>query len=378
MALRWLEAGQACQNTTIFSRLYPTQSGTVGSTYTDEFGRTVFDSASLLLRTPALVGSPNNTWVIGFGFQLTQDSTLDSSPSASPYMSLRIAGGEQLRIEAIDASDSGKPGGNYYKLRVMRGATLLATTNERFNGLTGALNLYRTYFQFKAVVRTSTNGSFELKYRTRRGTTQTATWTAANTGINTANQGSDGADRAEFSWTTGGSDTLSLTDIYVLDSTGSVNNDYLGVLYMEAMKPDGTGTTMNWTLAGGASDIEDALDEAAGTQSGTEDDKRLTSSTVGQIALATMSNLSGKFGTTPIVGVQVRMYGKMDSTGTRDVQFFYRKTTGSPAQTNGGTLTMNSTAFVGQADTTELDPNTSAAWVLADIQAEQLGCKLNA
>jgi len=379
--LRWIEAFQGCRHATIFSRLYAVVSGAVGATFTDEYGRTVLYSANLKLRTSSLVGSPTNTWVCGFGFQLINSAVLNTSPTAAPYVGLRVSGGEQLRIEAVDASDSGKPGGTYYKLRVMRGATELARTVQRFNGATGTLDQYRTYFQFKATVRTGTNGSFELKYTTLKdhGTISTATWDAAATGINTANQGSDGVDRVEISFDTGdASDNVAITDFYALDTSGSVNNDYLGMIYCEAMKPDGTGSTMSWTLAGTATDIEDALDEPADTQSTSEDDKRITSSTVGQVALATMSNLSSKFGTTPIVGVQVRVYGKMDSTGTRTVDFYYRKTTGTPAETSGGNQVFSTTAYTGAAETRETDPNTGAAWVLADLQGQQMGVKLSA
>lgn len=380
--LRWLEAFQGARNANIYSRLYSTVSGNVGVEYTDEYGRTIFYSNDLLLRTPSLVGSPTNTWVCGFAFRLNNGAVLNTSPSAFPHVGLRVSGGEQLRLEAVDASDSGKPGGTYYKMRVMRGATELARTVERFSGAsTGTNDFFWTYFQWKATVRTGTNGSFELKYTTLKdhGTMNTATWDAAATGINTANQGSDGVDRLEIAFTTGDAlDPVTFNDFYALDTSGSVNNDYLGMLYMEAMKPDGTGTTMSWTLAGSATDIEDALDEAANTQSTTEDDKRITSSTIGQVALATMSNLSSKFGTTPIVGVQVRVYGKMDSTGSRTVDFYYRKTTGTPAETSGGNQVFSSTAYAGAADTQETDPNTGVAWVLADLQAQQMGVKLSA
>lgn len=377
MALRWLEASQGCRHATIFARLYATVSGAVGSEYTDQFGRTQFDSSNLLLRTGPIVGSVQNTWVVGFGFQLTQATTLDTSPSAFPHVGLRNSAGEQLRIEAVDASET-KPGGIYYKLRVMRGATELARTVQRFNG--ASQDTARTYFEFKATVRTSTNGSFSLRYHTLKGgaTAFTATWDAANTGVNTANQGSDGADRHEFAWTTGSADTVAFTDIYVLDSTGAKNNDFIGVVYMEAMKPDGTGTTNNWVLAGGAADVQDALEEAAATQSTLEDDRRVTSDDIGDITLATMSNLSSKFGTTAIVGMQVRLYGKMETTGSRDVQFFYRKTTGTPAQVGTSILDLDSTSIVGEADTQEDDPNTAATFVLADIQGIQLGFELDA
>jgi hypothetical protein len=376
MALRWLEAGQGCQNGTIFARLYPTASGVVGATFTDEYGRTSMDSSNLVLRTPALVGSVANTWIVGFGFQVT-NGILDTSPSAFPFISFRDSTGAQCRLEVIDASDT-KPGGVYYKLRVMRGATELARTNERFDASIQADR--RTYFEFKVVVRTGTNGSFSLRYFTfkSRTTSTTATWSAANTGINTANNGTDGADRTEFSWATGSSDRVALTDIYVCDNSGAKNNDFLGKLYMEALDPQGNGNSQQWALAGSAASLEDALNETASTQSTGEDDKRITSDTVGEISLVTMTNLSSLFGTSTIIGMQVRLYGKMETTGTRDVQLTYRKTTGSPVQIGTNILDLDTTSIVGEADTQENDPNTSTDWVLADINGLELGAELDA
>jgi hypothetical protein len=375
MALRWLEAGMACQNETIFARLYATVSGAVGNSYADEYARNLWESSNLILKTPAVVGSVANTWFVGFGFTMPTGE-LNTSPSAFPHVGLYDGVGEQLRIEVVAANDT-KPGGSYYKLRVKRGATVLATTVERFSGAN--LPTRRVYFEFKSVVRTSTNGSFELKYHDFKTGVHTATWDAANTGINTANQGTDGADRFQFAWTTGDVlDRVSLTDIYVLDNTGSKNNDYLGVLYCEALKPAGTGTTNTWVLAGSAASVEDALDEGAATQSTLEDDRRITSDVVGDLTLATMSDLSSKIATTRIVGVQTRIFGKMETVGSRDVQFFYRKTTGSPAQIGTAILDLDSTTIVGEADTLESDPNTSADWVIADINGVQMGVELDA
>lgn len=374
MALRWLDGLQAEQNAAILGRLYTSVAGSTGIAYTDEYGRSQFDSSNLIMTTPAVVVAVENTWIIGFGFSMLAGQ-LNSSPSAFPHVGLRNSVGEQLRIEVVEAAIS-KPGGLYYKLRVMRGATTLATTVESFPA--NIRDDRRTYFEFKAVVRTSTNGSFELKYHDFKTGEHTATWSAANTGINTANQGTDGADRFEFAWTTGDAiDRCSLTDLYVCDNTGAKNNDYLGVVYIEELSPDGTGATNNWVLAGSAASVEDALNEGNTVQSTIEDDKRLTSDTVGDLTLATMGNLSSVVNT-PIIGMQTRIFGKMETVGSRDVQFFYRKTTGSPAQVGTVILDLDSTTIVGEADTLENDPNTGTDFVLADVNGMQIGVELDA
>ena len=376
MTLRWIEGFERLQDETIAARLYTNVSGSFNhASIEGPRGGLCADSSNLVARTPVLVGSVANTWVTGIAMRVTAGQ-LDSAPAARPYISLRNSAGEQLKLEIIDAPDTSKPGGAYYKLRVMRGAVELARTVERFSGL--ASDLEWTYIEFKATVRTGVNGSFSLKFTKRKGTTQTATWDAANTGINTANQGSDGADRAEFAWTTGSAgDRMGYDDIYILDSAGTVNNDFLNPVYIEGITPSANGNSTDWVLAGGATNLEDAWNEPVGSQSLAEDDKRVTSDAVGQISLATMTNLVDITNTT-IIGVQARMFGKMETTGSRDVQIMYRKTTGGAAQTNGGTKTFTSTAFDALADTQELDPNTGAAWTITNINGEELGVKLSA
>src|SRR6185295_17596212 len=151
----------------------------------------------------------------------------------------------------------------------------------------------------------------------------------------------------------------------------------IGEFEVEPLTVTGDGATVQWDLQGGAASLEDAWNEGPITQSTTEDDKRVSTTTVGEIELATLTN-PVLFRNVPIAAVEVRLAGKMEATGTRDVQFFYRKTTGSPAQVATKTVTFSTTAIVGHADTRETDPNTSAAWVVADVDGLHVGAKLSA
>ena len=161
------------------------------------------------------------------------------------------------------------------------------------------------------------------------------------------------------------------------DGSGSVNNDFLGPLAIEAIDVSGNGDTVQWDLQGTAASLEDAWNESAIVQTNDEDDKRVNTKDVGEIELATLANPTD-IRNTPIVGIQTRITGRMEATGTRDVQFFYRKTTGSPAQVGTKIFTLSSTAHVTFADTRETDPNTSAPWVITDIDGLQVGVELDA
>jgi len=379
MALRWIEGFEAARNTTILGRVYENTSGSIISPSNNGHrGGSAAQSDSWIGTTPDLLGgaADENTWVVHFAFRTAAPTGLDTSQALIPYVALASAAGEQVRLEFVSMNDS-RPGGTYYCLRAMRGATELATSTLCFP----ATDDDRSWvdFEWKVTVRTSTNGSFELKYTTITGAvSQTMTWDASTTGIDTANQGADGADRVTFSFATGNAaDDVVFDNILILDSTGSINNDYLGPIYIDALDPQGNGDTLEWDLAGGAASLEDAWNEGATTQSTVEDDKAVSTDVTSEIELATMTDLL-LLGETTIAGVQVRMYARMEASGTRDIQFLYRKTTGTPAQVGTAVVTVPSTSMVGFADTQETDPNTAAAWVPADINGLQLGVQLDA
>lgn len=369
MVLRHLEGFEGQREVTLFTRLYDVVTGTLISSETGYRGsRSAIGSSALTLRSRDLLdgAADENTWILGWAMRANQTGGMGTG-----YISLRSAAGEQLKVSFIAANEA-KPGGNRYRLRVLRGATTLATSLETFEG---ELSDYAwTYFEFKAVVRTGTNGSFSARYHTKRAQAMTVTWDAANTGINTANQGADGADRFELAFATL---STAVDDIYVCDGSGAVNNDFKGPISIEAIDVSGTGDTNNFILQGSAASLEDAWNETAITATNPEDEKRVNSAVVGDISLATLANPVDDRNT-PVIGTQLRISAKMEATGTRDVQFFYRKTTGTPAQVGTEIVTLADTTLRTHADTRDTDPNTSATWVVADLDGLQVGVELDA
>lgn len=376
MALRHLEGFEGQRNISILARLYAVATGTIATVTGHRGSRSAVSSSNLVLTSRDLLdgAADQNTWILGWAMRLNNVNGLNDAASVIPYLSFKNASGEQLRIELIAANEA-KPGGNRYRLRVMRGATELATSNEAFNG--NQSDLAWAYFEFKATIRTGTDGSFSAVYHTWREKNLSITWDAANTGINTANQGVDGADRIEIDLNQTPSTTIAIDNIYVCDGSGAVNNDFVGELAIEAIDVSGDGDTVQWDLQGSAASLEDAWNETATTQSTAEDDKRVASKDVGFIELATLANVVD-VRNTAIIGIQTRLTGKMEATGTRDVQFFYRKTTGSPAQVGTAIVTFNNTTLTTYADTRETDPNTGSAWVVADVDGLQVGAELDA
>ena len=382
MTLRWIEGFERARHTTILERIYPVSTIDNIASLAGSRGGWGIQSDGLIVRTPELVSPDANTWVVGFAFMVAQTSGgLASSPDEIPYVSFLNASGEQLRLEFIDAGNgttNSKPGGRYYRVRVMRGATEIARTDQIWLALSDTDSNW-VYFEWKVTIDTGTGGSFSLKYHQQRKVkNQTATWDNSVTSINTANQGVAGADRVEVSFNTGtDGDSVAFDDIYILDSAGTKNNDFLGEIFIEGLTVTGDGNTTDWVLAGGAINLADALNEGATVQSSIEDDNRLTSDTIGDISLGALSNLTDILSTT-IVGVQVRAYGKMETTGSRDIQVMWRKTTGTPAQVGGAVETFDDTSIKGFADTQEDDPNTSTDWVHADVNGLEAGVEVDA
>ena len=373
--LRKLEGFEGLRHITQLARHYEVATGTIAEDTGHRGSNFSISSSTLLLRTRDLLdgAADENVWIVGIPFNV-DGGAFSAGQTIHPWVALRSAAGEQLRFDLIPAVDS-KPGGAYYKLRASRGATVLATSVERFPGTISALDW--TYFEIKATVRTGANGSFSARYHSRRNKNVAITWDASTTGINTANQGADGADRVEISLANNSTVTLLIDNVYVCDGTGSVNNDFLGEPEIEVLDVSGDGATVQWDNNGGAASLEDAWNEAADIQTITDDDKRVTTKDVGDISLAALTN-PVLIRSVTVIGVESRIVGKMEASGTRDVQFFYRKTTGSPAQVGTDIVTFSDTALIGHQNVRETDPNTAAAWVVADVDGLQVGVELDA
>jgi hypothetical protein len=319
--------------------------------------------------TKALVSAPVDTFIIGFGFR-NDNAAGTINDGDIPYIGVSNSDGEQLRMEFVQANSSNsKPGGTYYKLRIMRGATELASSVDRFSTAQDVANW--VYLEWKVVVD-DTAGSFEVQYYFPSTQAQgTVTWNAASTGLDTRNQSSDDIDRVTFGMDTGNAANIVLIDdIYICDESGSINNDYLGPVLVQHQKPTAAGTTQQWSVLG-AVNVQTALAESV---TGAPDDSaRVTSLLPTDICLVTVGALALAIGTQTIHGVRQDFIARMDAGSDADVTHFYRKTTGTPAQTAGSTHNVSGADFEGYTEILEEDPNTSSPWVLADIDSYQHG-----
>lgn len=153
-------------------------------------------------------------------------------------------------------------------------------------------------------------------------------------------------------------------DLYIADTTGSVNNNFLGDVRVVTLRPDGAGDSTQFTPSAGANwqcVDDDQVDS---------DTTYVESDTPGHKDLYTL----GALGVTPsnIFGVQVSAYARKDDSGSRSV----RVITKSGTTTENGAETALGTTYGGLIDLMELNPDDSAAWELADINALQAGIEV--
>lgn len=377
MALRWIEGFENMALTALGPRKYPGATGALsnvtGWTGSRTAGQGTNNGAAFDGTTGALVGSVQNSWIAGWAVQADDASGLSLVQTIFPTVAFHNSVGQQLQFEMVAYNET-KPGGFYWRMQVRRGATVLATSDKLFE----MQQWY--YIEVKATIRTGTNGSFEMRWWTPFSSAAvTDTFGGASiTGINTASQGTDGADRIRISFntspTTGSTDPIYFDDMYFCDNTGSLNNDYLGRQIMEGLVPNGNGNSIDWDLSGGATTVTDAWAETNTTQSTIEDDKQMTSDTLDEKELATYTDLSA-INLVTINGIQLHTQHRMVTAGNRNFVPLLRKTTGSPAEVEGTSVNIPSTSISGSSEVFEVDPNTTVAWVRADIQAYQFGAK---
>lgn len=235
------------------------------------------------------------------------------------------------------------------KVLVYRDSTLLAETAE---GLitTGSW----VYLEAKVVIHDSA-GSVSIR--------KDGVEILSVSSVDTMNGGTGvitnfGVYNQEFS----GSELID--DLYIADTTGAVNNDFLGDVRVVTLRPDGAGDSTQFTPSAGAN-YECVDDDQVDS-----DTTYVESSTVGQKDLYAL----GALGLTPssIFAVQVSAYARKDDSGVRTA----RVITKSGTTTENGDETTLGTTYTGVMDLMELNPDDSAAWELADINALQAGIEV--
>lgn len=312
-------------------------------------------STAMEWRTRSL--TVQNTWVAGMGFRF-RNSTIIDDTDIFPLI-VKKGTGEQLRVQWRKVT-----GENTYELILFRGSTELARTSDA--GSTGKFtSLNWSYFEFKFTID-PTSGSYEVRHNQQV--------IISGSGVNTAHQGSAGADVFELNY--GSNSNFELDDFYFLDSTGTINNDFLGDSVIEGRVPTSDDSPpADWTIEnGGFPSIDTYWEVLDGTTTGTPQ-IYIYSSTVSDQALVGFNSLS--FITGQIHCVQVNSDARLDVTGTRQFKHIIRSGgTLYTTPTGGVNHSVASTSYATFYDIFELDPDTAAKWTISGVNNASFGVEV--
>jgi hypothetical protein len=188
------------------------------------------------------------------------------------------------------------------------------------------------------------------------------------TGIDTCN----GGDELVNSVAIGGfysSGTLyqyvKFDDLYVCDTSGSMNNDFLGDCRIDTIVPSGAGYTTNWTPSAGSN--YQCVDDAQ-FDNGSD---YVSETTVDDIDSYAFGDLP--VGIVDIKGIQTNLFGKRADSAV----LTKAKPTIRPVATThlGAEVTFDDN-YYDLLGITELNPETSTAWTKTTLDATEFGVKL--
>jgi hypothetical protein len=235
-----------------------------------------------------------------------------------------------------------------------RGTTVLATSAD------GVVNLTSwEYIEVKGTIHDST-GSYEIRVD--------GVNVLSGTGADTRNGGTGVWDRVGFAQG-GSNNTWHVDDVYVCDTSGSTNNDFLGPVKVYALLPQ-TDAVAAGSNAG--------LTPSTGTDHGALVDET-PPNTTDYNSSATVGNKDTynfpAIGVTgSVLGLQTSMYVAKSDAVARQVCAVVR----SGGTDYDGANVSPLTTFQYYSEMREVNPDTGVAWTISDVDAVEAGMKVTA
>lgn len=275
------------------------------------------------------------TWIIGFAFR----TPASFSGTSRPMVQL-IDGGPSGTIQmSLHLYSDG--------LRVYRGSTLLETNTGLFS-----VNTWY-YIEFKTTINNT--GSYYVQV--------SETQELSNASVDTQESANAYANNVKF-WNTEG--TPYYDDIYILDGTGSDNNDFLGEVKVEALYPSSDTVSADWLTSAG-SDHYALVDEDPSN----EDTDYVRSDNTDDLDLWNYDDINASGAT--IYGIQINTQLRLESAATQDV---YSSIKSGTTASHGSIYVITDTSYKTISRVSETDPDTSAMWTSDGVDAAQFGVKL--
>jgi hypothetical protein len=237
-------------------------------------------------------------------------------------------------------------------LQVTRAGTVLATSST-------ALTANSWYYVEMKVVIHSTTGTVAVKVN------QSADAALTLSSQNTRNGGTGVVNNIILGHATG-TGRLFIDDIYILNSSGSVNNDFLGDMIVEALTPVDNGNSSMFTPVNVVGTATDNFAMVAAA-----DRNYIESATVGTKDTYTFNKLKNI--TTGIAGISVASIVRNSNSTSHTINSVVRS---GGTDNDSSTQTVSTTSFAHKAFITEQDPATTTAWTLTGVNTAQFGIKL--
>jgi hypothetical protein len=167
-----------------------------------------------------------------------------------------------------------------------------------------------------------------------------------------------------FGGLAGGWSHYHLDDFFLMDGSGSFNNDFLGNQRIVALRPDSAGDSTDWTPNTGANyaavDETDPDGDTTYVESGTPADKDLYD----------FDDISGM--TDDIRGVQSVIICRETDTETFSIYMPMKSTT----ENQGSSQVIGTQSYVSRLRVMEENPVTTNQWTIAEVNAAQFGIEL--
>jgi len=311
-----------------------TGSPTIGASTGRRSGGAIFyNSSTNTIKSFASAASV----IVGFAFNLQITTTtrilLSFRDSASVQVDLRVNAGGTLSVTR---------------------AGVALTDGTSTNALsTGTFY----YIEFKVTIANSISaGSCKVRVNGVDWLTVAIgqdTQVTANASVNELLIGSSGTNMNGY-----------VDDLYLCNSSGSTNNDFLGDCRIDALYPTSDGNYSQFTPSTGT-DHYALVDESTPNTSDYNE-----SSTLNHIDSYGMGNLPTS--PTTVYGVQVCDAALKDDAGARGLSPFIR----SSSTDSVGTELSLSTSQLYALAIWETDPATSAAWTVSGVNAAEVGGKV--
>jgi hypothetical protein len=216
------------------------------------------------------------------------------------------------------------------------------------------------YLEWKFTIDDA-SGSYEVRYNGAMITN--------GSGADTRNGANATANQFQLRAAATPGGNFDFEDLYILDSTGSTNNNFLGDVRVDTYLPNGNGNSSQ--LVGSDADSTDnyALVDETLQNGDTDYVQSATVNNKDTYAFTDMSHTPAS-----IFGVQINMIAKKDDSGTRSICSVTRS---GGSDTDGATQAL-STSYLCYREIRETDPNTAAAWTRANLNSAEFGVKVAA